>query len=299
MSNPATILIVDDEEFNLDILVEYLSMVNYKVLSAMNGLEALDVIAKNPEIELVVLDRMMPKMDGMALLKHIKADDSLKHLMVIMQTAAAEPEQIAEGIKEGVYHYLTKPYEYEALIGLVQAALKTGRSKNSMTSATKATSQNYGTVESMQFRFRTLDEADHLAYFIAQTCPEPARVIYGLHSLMINAIEHGNLGIGYDTKSQLLKSGMLYDEIDRRLALPENENKSALLKLDATETTITITILDEGQGFHYEKYLTLSAEQATQAHGRSIAMAKLESFDGVEYVAPGNQVVCTIYLPTQ
>lgn len=123
MTDKPTILVVDDEAFNLDIMVDYLSFDNFNTLRAENGAEAIKVLEEHPEIALIILDRMMPNMDGIAFLKIIKADARWNTIPVIMQTAAATSDQVAEGAAAGVYHYLTKPYEYESLMEVVKNAL--------------------------------------------------------------------------------------------------------------------------------------------------------------------------------
>ena len=77
-----------------------------------------------------------------------------------------------------------------------------------------------------RFHFRTLEEAANLAYKIAACFPEPQKAAFGLNELMHNAVEHGNLGIGYDEKANLLRSGSWREEVERRLNFPENQANS-------------------------------------------------------------------------
>ena len=74
----------------------------------------------------------MPNMDGMELLGAIKAEARFRDIPVVMQTAASEPEEVLEGIKAGVYYYLTKPYEQEMLLGIVGSALRDARSNKDL-----------------------------------------------------------------------------------------------------------------------------------------------------------------------
>lgn len=123
MTSKATILLVDDEAFNLDIMIDFLSFDNYATLKAEDGLQAIEVLKNDPVVDLIILDRMMPNMDGMELIKVLKANEKWKDIPIIMQTAAATSDQVKEGMSAGVYYYLTKPYEYESLIAVVNAAL--------------------------------------------------------------------------------------------------------------------------------------------------------------------------------
>lgn len=118
------VLAVDDEEFNLDIIQESLTNSGFEVITSLDGYGALKNIASHDDIAVLVLDRMMPIMNGIDILKAIKANPRYKNIPVIMQTAAASPEQIQEGIDLGVYYYLPKPYKAEVLVDLVKAALE-------------------------------------------------------------------------------------------------------------------------------------------------------------------------------
>lgn len=124
MKEQPRILIVDDEEFNLDIMKDFLEGEGYLIVSAENGEEVVNMLAHDKAFDAIVLDRMMPLLDGMSVLKHIKADPNLRHIPVIMQSAAATEEQIAQGLRAGAYKYLTKPFAQEELLAVVQAALR-------------------------------------------------------------------------------------------------------------------------------------------------------------------------------
>ncbi|MEJ2214186.1 MAG: response regulator, partial [Gammaproteobacteria bacterium] len=101
----ATVLIVDDEPFNIEIIKEYLENESYDLRSAEDGLDAWNQLQANPEdFDLVLLDRMMPNMDGMETLARIKEHPVLLELPVILQTALASKQDIADGMKAGAYY---------------------------------------------------------------------------------------------------------------------------------------------------------------------------------------------------
>ena len=294
MPKNSTILAVDDEKFNLDILSEYLTDDGYRVIAANDGVEALAQLAQHPEIELIVLDRMMPRMDGMQLMEQLKRDENLRDIPVIMQTAAASNTQLLEGIQAGVYYYLTKPYEDVMLLSIVKSALQSVASKREMREEMRTQKRMLGLLEKAQFRFRTLEEAKHLAYFIASCFPEPEITVYGLHELMINAVEHGNLGISYAQKTALMRSGDWHAEVQRRLALPEYQETYATLAFEAGADAFTVHITDSGPGFDWQHYLEISPERATDPNGRGIATARAMAFSDVTYLGCGNEVRCVV-----
>jgi CheY-like chemotaxis protein len=109
------VLIVDDEPYNVDLLHQELEdFSNYQIITAFNGQEALDKI-KHHQPDLVLLDLMMPVLDGFAVLSVIKADSDLRDIPIIIVSAANDSKSIVKGIKQGADDYLTKPVDVEQL----------------------------------------------------------------------------------------------------------------------------------------------------------------------------------------
>ena len=132
MKIPKKILSVDDDPLNRDILTEYLTDGGYEVIEADDGDTALKLLNDVEGIDAIVLDRMMPRLNGMEVLKAVKADARFSEIPVIMQSAASARDQILQGIKAGVYYYLTKPYEDQMLLAIVGAALRDTATKKKL-----------------------------------------------------------------------------------------------------------------------------------------------------------------------
>lgn len=296
MALKTKVLAVDDEEFNLDIIRRHMVKAGYEVVLAEDGLVALERLEEHPDTAAIVLDRMMPEMDGMEFLSRIKADARYQDVPVIMQTAAAGSDQILQGIQAGVYYYLTKPYDDVLLLAILEAALVDARAKKEMKEEVRRQQRMLGLMEESVFRFRTLDDAKSLAFYIANCFPEPEKAIFGLNELLINAVEHGNLGITYSEKTKLVLSGTWIQEVERRLEVPKYKEKTGRLIFKAANDSIAVTIKDEGEGFDWSKYIELSPLRAMDPHGRGIAATRLMSFDSLEYLGVGNEVVCKVYL---
>ena len=115
MSQQPKILIVDDEPFNVDYLHQELEDCNYRLLTAFNGKEALEKIRKH-QPDIILLDLMMPVLDGFAVLSEVKADNDLRDIPVIIVSAANDSRSIVKGIKQGADDYLTKPVDSTLLI---------------------------------------------------------------------------------------------------------------------------------------------------------------------------------------
>lgn len=296
MPDHLTVLAVDDEPNNLRALKLDLEDGGYEVLCAQDGVEGWEMLQQHRKrIKVVLLDRMMPRMDGMEFLKTLQSSD-LARVPVIMQTAAAEKEQVLQGIKAGVYYYLTKPYDKDILLSIVSAAIEDYGHYSRLKSNLEQFRSKVHLIRDSQFEVRTLEDAEYLATFLSQFFPVPERVVMGISELLINAIEHGNLGITYHEKTALNKQGTWQEEIRRRIVMPEYASKKAHVAYLRSEDAITLTIRDEGSGFAWEEYLTISPERATDNHGRGIALSKLMCFDNMDYQGNGNTVICTVRL---
>lgn len=294
MTRKPKVLAVDDEAFNLDIIVGYLEADGYEVIVAVDGEDGLAKLRSNTDVDIIVLDRMMPKLDGMAFIKQIKNDKLLSKIPIVMQTAAASSEQIIEGINAGVFYYLTKPYDDKLLLSVVKSAYNDHLFKNQIISKLSRHESCYGLLENAKFKIRTLNEASNISCLIAAFTPNPDAAVYGINELLINAVEHGNLGITYSDKTKLLLENKWLTEVNRLLNLEENKSKFVSITYEKSAKEIKLTITDEGKGFDWQKYIEISPERATDPHGRGIATSKLMSFDNLEYVGNGNTVVCTI-----
>jgi PAS domain S-box-containing protein len=147
-----------------------------------------------------------------------------------------------------------------------------------------------------RFELQTLTEAKNLAELLAYAFPDPSRTQLGLTELLVNGVEHGNLGISYDEKSTFLDQGRFEAELIRRLALPEHRDKRVHITVERTDRNLEMTILDDGSGFDWRRYLDLDHRRADESHGRGIAMAKAVSFDQLDFQGCGNQVVVSVSL---
>jgi CheY-like chemotaxis protein len=291
-----TLLVVDDEPFNLEIIAEYLEQCDYRLLTAGNGRQALEILQDATHaIDAVLLDRMMPGIDGIEVLRRIKQDAELRLLPVIMQTAASAPEQVAEGLREGAFYYLTKPFAPEVLRAVVATALRDRAEQKILRHDITTQRQALQLLSHAEFQFRTTDEAREIVTILSELSPSTRQATsMGLMELMLNAIEHGNLGITYDEKTALIREDCLQKEIQHRLELPENAGKFASIKFRRDGISLIFVISDQGNGFDWKSYLEMGMERLMDNHGRGIAMSRSISFTQLEYRGKGNIVEATI-----
>ena len=105
------LLVAEDDLISREILMENLGEAGYAVDVAENGDAAWALLTANPERYCaVLLDRMMPGIDGIEVLRRVKADEALTHIPVVMQSGLVRPEEVLEGLRGGAYYYLTKPF---------------------------------------------------------------------------------------------------------------------------------------------------------------------------------------------
>lgn len=292
------LLVVDDEPIARLLISENLKQEGYEVVEADSGAAAWREIDAAPErFASILLDRLMPDVDGIDILRRLKKRDDMANVPVILQTGMTDDSDISDGLKAGAYYYLTKPFAAGTLIAIVNAATRDYRSRRELEAKVGRQASMLSCLVDGRFEFRTTDEALDLATLVANAAPDPARVVLGLSELMVNAIEHGNLGIGYEQKTRLLDQGTFHDEIKRRLALPEFSAKRAQLELHREANELRYVIRDAGRGFDWHNYLEISPERAFDTHGRGIAMSRMVSFDRLEYRGAGNEVYAAVDLP--
>lgn len=150
MEDFAKILIVDD---NPKYLEEALPMYGYNVAVAHDGVEALKILGKDySTINLILLDVMMPNMDGWDTLKAIRTNKNTKYIPVIMITAVSEEHKIVSGLKIGADDYIVKPFVLPNLLARIEAMLRRSKWQNEKTNTLDISIQQEGEIEPLTER---------------------------------------------------------------------------------------------------------------------------------------------------
>lgn len=294
-----TVLVLDDDEINLMILAKNAKEAGYAVQPFTSSEVAFDHLMQHPDqIDIILLDKMLPGVSGLELLQRIKHTESLKHIPVIIQTGDAGVDQMREGLESGAYYYLTKPFHPEILTAILHSAENECAMREELLAQEMAGhAQFINLLREGEFTLRTHEEARFLAATLSHAAENSEFVALGLMALLSNAIEHGNLDIGHERKRKALLTNSWARELAVRAGSAEYGGRAVHIHMSKTTSGLHLVIRDEGRGFDWQSYL---GEQNTSDHlnepnGRGIAQAMI-MLDEVRYVGTGNEVHCDIGL---
>jgi len=294
------ILIIDDDRANLQLLAGFIRLgenADHDVITCVDGFEGIEALKKAVnDIDVVLLDRAMPVMSGVEFLMKRNENEKLKKIPVIMQTASGEKENVIQGFKLGVYHYLVKPYSPVIFNSIVRAAILLYSTQRTLTTEVDLTHTLLKFMDQAVFKVNKLEEAEAISLSLATLFPKPDKTVLGITEIIINAHEHGNLGISYDEKTELNLQSKWREEILKRESHANNRNKTVFISYFKTKSEIILNIRDQGPGFDFKKYLEFDVTRSTDNHGRGIAFANNLSFDKLEYIGTGSEVNCVVKL---
>ncbi|MBC8138439.1 MAG: response regulator [Fibrella sp.] len=204
------ILIVDDVEANRDVLARRLEKQGHVTAVAASGSEALTILASSP-FDLILLDIMMPEMDGYETLGRIKEDPHLRHVPVVMITALDEVDSVARCIEMGAVDYLSKPFNPVLLRARTASCLREKRARDRETHLFNELQEGYRLLKELE----TL--RDDLTHMIVHDLRTPLTSLLGGLQTMetvgdLNGIQREMLGLSIDGGHTLL--GMINDLLD-------------------------------------------------------------------------------------
>ncbi|GIV34585.1 MAG: hypothetical protein KatS3mg031_2120 [Chitinophagales bacterium] len=286
------LLLVDDDPM-IHRLVDFaLREEGYELIKMDNGFQAKKWLENHhDEIHAMVLDWEMPGMSGLDLLSALKKEDAFKDIPVVMLTAYGGKSDIQRGIEAGAYYYLTKPFNKDFLCSILRRAVYDYQQLLELKHKLSVSQNPLSNMLRGIFEFRTLQEAQKLSILIANASKTPDKALL-ICELLNNAVEHGNLGIGYEEKTRLIEQNRLVDEIMERLNKPEYRNKCATVEIIREKDVLKVVIKDQGNGFDYNRYLEFDSARMFDNHGRGIAIAR--SMLDIQYIGKGNVVQAII-----
>ncbi len=207
---PGLLLVVDDDPNNRDVLSRRLIRQGHRVLTASNGCDAL-LLMRETAFDLVLLDIMMPYMDGYEVLGQIKADGGLQHIPVVMISALSEVQSVVRCLEAGAEDYLTKPFNPILLKARIDACLEKKRGRD----------REIVLFEQLQTNYKRLQEVERLRDDMRNMIVHDLRtpltaVIVGVEMLekdgALNEMQHEIMAIAAGGGRTLL--GMINDLLD-------------------------------------------------------------------------------------
>ncbi|WP_040262470.1 response regulator [Pseudomonas massiliensis] len=208
-----TVLIVDDEPQNLALLHGALDDAGYRVLVAMDGAGALQRLEKRHP-DLILLDALMPGLDGFQTCRAIKADDAFADIPVLFMTALTESNHVIEGFSAGAVDYVTKPIDCQELLARVAAHLRTARRLRAAHSIPRHTAPNLQSLEGKHHlakRFSLTERELEVLHWV--TCGKTNKDIadiLGLSARTVNKhLEHIFVKLGVETRTAATSIALL------------------------------------------------------------------------------------------
>lgn len=196
--NSAKVLIVDDNKENIDLVAYFLKPQNYQILTAFDGVEALEIVERE-EPDIILLDIMLPKMDGFQVCERIKKDRKTQFIPIIMITALKELKDKIRSLEVGADDFISKPFENVELLTRVKSLLRIKKYHDEIQSKNIELEQKNKTLLRLD-KFK-----EELNHHIVHDMKNPLFVIQGNLQMMAMAVEQ--------TSSPVLKKYV--DRIDR------------------------------------------------------------------------------------
>lgn len=283
------VLLVEDDAASLSYLEVLMKREGHEYRSATDGKAGLKTFHEfNPDI--VLSDINMAHMNGLEMVERIRQNKP--GAIIIMLTAYNSEEYVIKAMKVGANNYLKKPVSKNSLISLL-------RKYTSVIEAKKIKSSicQYQTEHSFVLKFKTNTESvSSLVNFLVKessdkfTEEQKLDIKLGLGELVLNSVEHGNMGITYEEKSTAVIDGTLQSLYAEKMEHPDIKNRYVTIAYNQTQCGAEWEITDEGNGFDPDCIPNpISEDGIMRLHGRGIFICKFQ-FDEMEYIGKGNKV---------
>ena len=297
-SKKYNILLIDSNQVSIEYLQNILNNSVYNLVNVEDSDTAFTMLSNNTDqFSVVILGQNIENSSAIRLLHQINSNSHLKIIPIIMEAYYGTIEEMEICIRAGARYILPKPIDKNMFLNLIQIAIRDQERYQYFESSVWET-KPLNTLVDATFKIKKLYEAQILASLLANECPNPRLAIIGISEILINAIEHGNLGITYAEKTKLTQHADWVAEVEHRLSLPENDNKLVTVKFNKSQRHVNIRITDSGDGFDWRKYQELDSKRVMDNHGRGIIMARSLAFENMIYHGIGNDVECIIPLAT-
>lgn len=283
------ILIIDDEKPVRDVLNIALIEEGYEPYQASDGENGFE-LCKTSKPDIVLTDVMMPGIDGIEVTKRIKAqrDD----IDVVVMSGFGTEELVVNALRAGASNYIKKPIVFDELFKILDDIIFKRENRKRFEIDKEIVQKEHKEiviVNDVSSVWGAVNQVLFNAHAVAEQSVIEGLSI-GLYELLINAIEHGNLGITFEEKSKALQSNSYRELLEKRRQGVEGKKQHVTIRCDYSPETLTVEIQDYGDGFDLSTLPDMKdTESILSDHGRGILLTTL-FYDKVEYSEPGNCV---------
>lgn len=191
MDKKPKVLVVDDEEISRTLIKSILNRRNYEVVEASSGEDALVIIENHNTIDVILLDIMMPGLDGFEVLEYIKSNSDTEKIKVIMLTAMTQVEEKVRAFSSGASDYLIKPFEREELIARVETQVTLKRVEENLEELVEERTNELKIKDSQLVQSAKLASLGEMAAGIAHEINQPLTVIKITTTGLLRHMEKG------------------------------------------------------------------------------------------------------------
>ncbi len=283
------ILIVEDDLLFRTFVKNSINSLGYECIEAENGEQGLELFEKEKP-QLIISDIQMPEMDGIEMLQKVRMMRS--EVIFIVMTFFDSEEWAIKALNAGANNYLKKPIRKDTLLHLIKKYYTIAKSRtaskdvNNMIISKNFEMQFKSSIEIVPTVVEYLIKESGIQNYILNT----SGIELGLNEIITNSVEHGNLGISYEEKSNALSEGTYEKLYVERLTNPEFAEKTVTVKFIFDEEKFEWEIIDEGNGFNWKIVPDPIKESNKEGfHGRGIFLTRFQ-FDEMEYNKKGNIV---------
>lgn len=289
-----TILIVDDEKIIRELLVAMLQEAgNYRLLTATNGKDALEICQIESDIDLVFTDLRMPVMGGMELLAELR--QKRPDLPIVILTGYGRREDVIESLRLGASNFLLKPQEVDMVYTVASKILRMRHRKKlekQIYDFFIEEHQFYTIPNDLQYTLPLIDLlTDKLERIGICDDSELTNVRFALDEALVNAVVHGNLEIESSIKGASLEQMLEFNKIVKERGEKEPYAKrKVMISRNLTRDFVSFTIEDQGKGFNWRSLPdTLDDMELLSSHGRGLFLIRA-FMSTVEFNDKGNRI---------
>lgn len=289
-----TILIVDDEKIIRELLVAMLQEAgNYRLLTATNGREALEICQRDADIDLVFTDLRMPVMGGMELLAELRP--KRPDLPIVILTGYGRREDVIESLRLGASNFLIKPQEVDMVYTVASKILRMRYRKKlekQIYDFFIEEYQFYTIPNDLQYTLPLIDLlTDKLERIGICNNAELTNVRFALDEALVNAVVHGNLEIESSIKGASLEQMLEFNKIVKERGEKEPyASRKVIISRHLTRDSVSFSIEDQGKGFNWRSLPdTLDEMELLSSHGRGLFLIRA-FMSIVEFNDKGNRV---------